>query len=789
MFEYLPTIPLRDVVVFPGTIVPLFIGREKSIKAVEFALKTDKKLFLVAQRDPEVENPKRRDIYEVGVIATILQSVRAPDGTIKMLVEGLKRAKVEDLIESDFITCKIKEIHEPPIDKELEEHLRNVILNKLEEYIELSGKISHETQQAIKEIESLPKLIDTIASHLMIKSHDKQRVLEAIDIVERLKVLYSLLEREKEIAEIDRKIKEEVKKQIEKNQKEYYLTEQLKAIQKELGRSELNEIEELREAIEKSGMPKEIKKKALHELRKLELMHPTSAEATVVRNYLDWLVNLPWNKRTKDRLDLKKVRKILDEDHYGLRDVKERILEYLAVRKKTRNIKGPILCFVGPPGVGKTSLGESIAKALGRKFVRIALGGVRDEAEIRGHRRTYIGALPGRIIQSIRRAGVKNPVILIDEIDKLSSDYRGDPASALLEVLDPEQNKHFTDHYLAVEFDLSEVFFIATANTTLTIPRPLLDRMETIHIPGYTENEKLHIAKDYLLPKQLKIHGLKNGDIILPDEIILKIIRWYTREAGVRQLERSIAKVARKVVRMNLENEVMIPVTINDELLEKILGIPKYKDQTVLKEPLKGVAIGLAWTPTGGDILLIEAEVIEGKGELIITGQIGDIMKESVRAALTYIRSKREELGLSKDFHKQYDIHIHIPEGATPKDGPSAGITVATAIASALSGIPVRNDIAMTGEVTLKGRVLPVGGLKEKLLAAKRYGVKNILLPKENEKDLKEIDEEILKGLNIILVENMDQVLYLSLIGLADKIKPSIIPKSYKHTTDRPPVS
>ncbi|MGB9807351.1 MAG: endopeptidase La [Thermosulfidibacteraceae bacterium] len=790
MAKILPTIPLRDVVVFPGTIVPLFIGREKSIRAVEEALKRDKFLFLVTQKDPEIENPKRDDLYDIGVVSVIVQNVKLPDGTIKMLIEGIERARILEFKDDQCIECLVEELKESELDKLLEEHLKRVILDELSKFVEKSGKISNETLQAIREIESLSKLIDTITSNMSIRTTEKQKILETIDLVERLKILYGILEREIEITEIDKKIREEVKKQIEKNQKEYYLMEQLRAIQKELGKSELSEIEELREAIEKSGMPKEIKEKALRELRKLELMHPTSAEATVVRNYLDWLTSLPWNKRTKERLDLKKVREVLDKDHYGLEEVKERILEYLAVKKRTKKLKSPILCFVGPPGVGKTSLGESIARAIGRKFTRIALGGVRDEAEIRGHRRTYIGALPGRIIQSIRRVGVKNPVILLDEVDKLSSDYRGDPASALLEVLDPEQNKHFTDHYLAVEFDLSEVFFIATANTTMTIPKPLLDRMEVIEIPGYTENEKLYIARDYLIPKQLKQHGLKRTDIILPDEVILRIIRWYTREAGVRQLERSIAKICRKILKLAEESRVKLPTKVDNNLLEELLGIPKYRDSTILREPAVGTAIGLAWTPTGGDVLLIEVEVVEGKGELILTGQLGDVMKESAKAALTYIRSKRKELNIEKDFHKNYDIHVHIPEGAIPKDGPSAGVTLVTALASSLTGIPVRNDIAMTGEVTLKGRVLAIGGLKEKLLAAKRYGIKNVIIPRENEKDLKEISEDTLKDLNIILVENMDQVLKITLEGIGNRLKDASLPAVYRvSSNDRPTLS
>ena len=720
MEKLYPVIPLRDLVVFPGAIVPLYVGREKSVKAAKYALRTDKQLFLVTQLDPETEEPTRRDVYGVGVVASVIQSIELPDGTIKMLVEGLYRARlVEFWDDKDFIRARVIPLYAPSVQQEEGEALRRLIMESFERYVKLNQKVPAEVVSTVKDIQDLDRFADTVASHLDVKTQEKQRILTAVDVIERLKRIYAVLLSEIEILEVERKIKEEVKKQIERNQKEYYLNEQLKAIQKELGRGEFDEIEEIRRAIEKAGMPPEVRKKAEAELRKFEMMPPTSAEATVVRNYLDWLVNLPWSKRSRDRLDLDRAQRILDEDHYGLKEVKERILEYLAVRKRTKNNRGPILCFVGPPGVGKTSLGKSIARAMGRKFVRVSLGGVRDEAEIRGHRRTYVGALPGRIIQMMRRAGTKNPVMMLDEIDKLGSDFRGDPSSALLEVLDPEQNSRFSDHYLGVDFDLSEVFFIATANVLHTIPKPLLDRMEVIRIPGYTEVEKLHIARDYLLPKQLKAHGLKPEEVKIEDRILTRIIREYTREAGVRNLEREIAKLCRRIVKGIMTKELSPPVVVDDALLEKLLGVPKYKRQGALENPEVGVVQGLAWTENGGELLLTEVVAVEGKGELILTGQLGEVMQESAKAALTYVRSRREVLGIPKDFHKRFDLHIHVPEGAIPKDGPSAGITIATAIASALSGYPVRNDVAMTGEITLRGRVLPVGGLKEKLLAAK----------------------------------------------------------------------
>ncbi|NPA15334.1 MAG: endopeptidase La [Deferribacteres bacterium] len=780
--ELYPVIPLRDLVVFPHSIVPLFVGREKSVNATEYALRTNKKIFLVTQVDPEIENPTKDDVFSVGVVGSILQSVKLPDGTIKMLVEGLHRARLIDFIEdADFIKARILPLIPVSETTEEMEALKRLVLESFKQYAELGQKVPQEILSTLEQIEDPDRFCDTIASHLSIKTVEKQKVLSTLDVAERLKKVYAILQSEIEILQVEKKIKEEVRKQIEKNQKEYYLNEQLKAIQKELGRGEFDEIEEYREKIKKAGMPKEVRKKAEAELKKLELMPPTSAEATVVRNYLDWLVNLPWKKRTRDRLDINKAKEILDEDHYGLKEVKERILEYLAVRKRTRSNRGPILCLVGPPGVGKTSLGKSIAKAMGRKFVRVSLGGVRDEAEIRGHRRTYVGALPGRIIQMMRRAGTKNPVMVLDEIDKLGSDFRGDPSSALLEVLDPEQNSHFSDHYLGVDFDLSEVFFIATANVVHTIPRPLLDRMEVIRIPGYTEVEKLHIARDYLLPKQFKAHGLKKEEVVIPDEVILKIIREYTKEAGVRNLEREIAKLCRRVVKRITTGELTPPVVFDERLLEEILGVPKFKHQERLLEPTVGVVQGLAWTENGGELLLTEAMVVEGKGNLILTGQLGDVMQESAKAALTYVRSRREELGIPKDFYKKFDIHVHVPEGAIPKDGPSAGITIATAIASALSGFPVRCDIAMTGEITLRGKVLPIGGLKEKLLAAKRAGINKVLIPKDNEKDLKEVEEEIKEGLEITLVEDMDQVLKISLIGWQPGEKNIPLPKIYKH--------
>ncbi len=789
--KFFPVIPLRDLVVFPHSIVPLFVGRERSVRASEEALKRDKRLFLVTQRDPDIDYPDRGDLYTVGVVVSILQSVKLPDGTIKMLVEGLYRATVDELFpDEDYIKAWVRPVYsDVDFKREEAEALRRLVEDAFEEYVSLSQKVPQEVVGTVKEIEDIDRFADTVAFNISLKTPEKQAILSTVDVIPRLKRIYGVLISEIEILEVERRIKEEVKKQIERNQKEYYLNEQLKAIQKELGRGEFDEIEELREAIKRAGMPPDVRKKAEAELRKFEMMPPTSAEATVVRNYLDWLVNLPWSKKSKDRLDLERAKAILDEDHYGLKEVKERILEYLAVRKRTKRNKGSILCFVGPPGVGKTSLGKSIARAMGRKFVRVSLGGVRDEAEIRGHRRTYVGALPGRIIQMMRRAGTKNPVMMLDEIDKLGSDFRGDPSSALLEVLDPEQNSHFSDHYLGVDFDLSEVFFIATANVLHTIPKPLLDRMEVIRIPGYTEVEKLHIARDYLLPKQMKAHGLSDEELKVPDEVLTRIIREYTREAGVRNLEREIAKLCRRVVKRIAIGELKPPVVVDDALLEDILGVPKYKHQGALKKPEVGVVQGLAWTENGGELLLTEVAVVEGKGELILTGQLGEVMQESAKAALTYVRSRRESLGLSKDFHKRFDIHVHVPEGAIPKDGPSAGITIATAIASALSGLPVRCDVAMTGELTLRGKVLPIGGLKEKLLAAKRSGVLKVIIPKDNEKDLREVEEEIKRGLEIITVEDMDEVLKIALVGYGGERAISI-PKPHIKTEERsyPPV-
>jgi len=760
-----PVIPLRDLVVFPHSITPLFVGRTQSIKAVEYALKGNKKVFLLTQRDPNIDEPTEEDLYPVGVVANILQNVKLPDGTIKVLVEGLHRGRVLEFRgDVGFIKVRILPLEDPFILSPEVEALMRGIKEAFEKYVNLNKKVPQEVLVTLSSIEDPGRFADTVAAHLTLKTKEKQEILSTLDLKERLEKTYAYLHLEIEILEVEQRVKERVKKQMEKNQKEYYLNEQLKAIQKELGRGDLNEIEELKEKIKKAKMPKAVEKKAEDELKKLELMPPMSAEATVVRNYLDWLVNLPWSKRTKDKLDLTKAEKILDEDHYGLEEVKERILEYLAVRRLVKKNKGPILCFVGPPGVGKTSLGRSIARAMGRRFVRVSLGGVRDEAEIRGHRRTYVGALPGRIIQMLRKAGTRNPVMLLDEIDKLSTDFRGDPASALLEVLDPEQNHSFSDHYLGVEFDLSEVFFITTANVLYSIPRPLQDRMEIIRLPGYTEYEKMMIAKHFLLPKQLKAHGISEDKLIVGDSAILSIIREYTKEAGVRNLERELAKICRKVAKALVKEDTKLPLKVSAENIEEYLGVAKFRHGKAEKKPEIGVVQGLAWTELGGELLTTEVMVVEGKGELILTGKLGEVMQESAKAALTFVRSRAKALGVSSEFFQKMDIHIHLPEGAIPKDGPSAGISIATALASAVAHIPVRADIAMTGEITLRGKVLPIGGLKEKMLAAKRAGIMKVIIPEENKRELKEVPEEIKKDMEIILVEHMDQVLDVALV-------------------------
>ncbi|GAW93308.1 endopeptidase La [Calderihabitans maritimus] len=762
----IPLLPLRGVLVFPYMVIHLDVGRERSVKAIDQAMIEDRQIFLVMQKEAQTDEPTEEDIYRIGTIAEIKQLLKLPGGTIRVLVEGVKRARIKKYLAYDpYIKVEVEEhVEDTEITPEIEALMRNLV-NHFEQYVKVSKKIPPETVVSVVTLEEPARLADVIASHLALKLTDRQAVLEALDVKERLELLARILSKEMEILELERKINMRVRKQMEKTQKEYYLREQLKAIQKELGEKDerVAEGEELRERIRKAKLPKDIRQKALKEVERLEKMPPMVAEATVVRNYLDWLLALPWNKETRDRLDIGVAEEILDEDHYGLREVKDRILEYLAIRKLAKKMKGPILCFVGPPGVGKTSLAKSIARALQRKFVRMSLGGVRDEAEIRGHRRTYVGAMPGRIIQGIRQAGSKNPVFLLDEIDKMSMDFRGDPSAALLEVLDPEQNSSFSDHYIEVPFDLSKVLFITTANVQYSIPRPLLDRMEVIYISGYTEEEKVKIAQNYLLPKQLKEHGLKSKQLQLSENAIRRIIREYTREAGVRNLERQIATICRKTARDIVAGKTE-RVTVNMKNLESFLGIPRYRYGAAEKENEVGVATGLAWTQTGGDVLSVEATILKGKGGLTLTGKLGEVMKESAQAGFSYIRSKAGDLNIEEGFHEKYDIHIHVPEGAIPKDGPSAGITMATALASALTGRPVRRDVAMTGEITLRGRVLPVGGIKEKVLAAHRAGIKTIILPRENEKQLEEIPPHVRRKLRFVLVEHMDEVLSTALV-------------------------
>ena len=766
----LPVLPLRGVLVFPFMVIHLDVGRIKSIKAIEEAMIQDKLIFLATQKAAETDDPKAEDIYKIGTVAEIKQILKLPGGTIRVLVEGLHRAKTlrftsfDPYMEVELEEYKEEEAVEAEKSAETEALMRSVIF-QFEQYVKISKRIPSETVIAVVTLEEPGRLVDVIASHLTLKVSDKQQILEAIDIKERLEKLYAILNRELEILELERKISSRVRKQMEKTQKEYYLREQLKAIQKELGEKDerLAEADELRERIAEANLPPEVEEKALKEVERFEKMPPMVAESAVIRNYLDWLVSLPWSIQTEDRLDIDVAREILDADHYGLKKAKERILEYLAVRQLTKKMKGPIICFVGPPGVGKTSLAKSIARAMERKFVRISLGGVRDEAEIRGHRRTYVGALPGRIIQGMRNAGSINPVFLLDEIDKMSMDFRGDPSAALLEVLDPEQNNSFSDHFLEVPFDLSNVMFITTANVIYNIPRPLLDRMEVIEISSYTEEEKLQIALRYLLPKQRKEHGLNEEDLQISENTVLKIIRHYTREAGVRNLEREIAGICRKAAKEIVKNPGK-KVRVTTQNLDKFLGIPRYRYGTTENENEIGVATGLAWTEAGGDILQIEVSLLPGKGKLLLTGKLGEVMKESAQAGFSYVRSKAKELNIEPDFYENYDIHIHVPEGAIPKDGPSAGITMATALASALSKRKIRKDVAMTGEITLRGRVLPVGGIKEKVLAAHRAGSKLIILPAENKKDLEDIPANIKRKLEFFLVENMDQVLEKALV-------------------------
>ncbi|MGI8783016.1 MAG: endopeptidase La [Acidobacteriota bacterium] len=759
-----PMVPIRDVVVFPFMMVPFVIGRPSSVLALERALQGDKKIYLATQLDASVDDPTANDIYPVGTVANIVQSLKLPDGNIKVLVEGLRRAQALDLENIDgLMMARVRYRNAKPISSAKSAVLAKRLNVLFEQFSKLNPNINYETIiQAVRSTDP-ERLADTVAANLPISIEEKQTLLETFDPAERIEKINEFIEIEIEKIKMDKNIQGRVRRQMEKAQREYYLNEKIKAIQKELGRGEKSEIDDLKKKVEEARMPKDAHEKATKEIQRLELMPPMSAETTVSRTYLDWLLAMPWNRKTRETRDLKLAEKILNEDHYGLEKVKERILEFLAVRQLAKKPQGSILCFVGPPGVGKTSLGRSIARATGRKFVRLSLGGVRDEAEIRGHRRTYIGALPGQIIQMVKKAGSKNPVFLLDEVDKMSMDFRGDPSAALLEVLDPEQNNTFMDHYLDTEFDLSSVFFIATANLLHNIPRPLQDRMEIIQISGYTELEKLHIAKRFLVPKQLEQKGVSAEQLSFTDDALLEIIRHYTRESGVRNLEREIMTVCRKIARqiVTLEHsqlEVITPAKIHE-----FLGVIKYRQTQAAQKSEIGLATGLAWTEVGGEVLLTEVTTMDGKGDLTLTGKLGEVMQESAKAAITYVRSHASEYGLGKDFYKLVDLHVHIPEGAIPKDGPSAGITLATTIVSALTRIPVRKDVAMTGEITLRGKVLPIGGVKEKLLAAHRAGIKNIILPKENERDLKDIPESVLQELNITLVETMDEVLKVAL--------------------------
>ncbi len=762
-----PLLPLRDIIVFPYMVVPLFVGREKSISALEEAMNAEKDILLAAQINAKTNDPKAEDIYNVGTLGTIIQLLRLPDGTVKVLVEGRRRARIKRYIphETFFIVEAEEIIENREITVEGEALMRSVKAT-FETYVKLNKRIPPEMLASVAVIDDPARLGDTIVAHLNLKLPDKQKILELESPVERLERLFELMQGEIEILQVEKKIRTRVKKQMEKTQKEYYLNEQMQAIQKELGESDefKSEIQELEEKLKSKKMSAEATKKIKKEIKKLKMMSPMSAEATVVRNYIDWVLSLPWQEYTKDKIDIKEADEVLETDHYGLKQVKERILEYLAVQMLVEKLKGPILCFVGPPGVGKTSLAKSIARATGRKFVRCSLGGVRDEAEIRGHRRTYIGALPGKIIQSLKKAASSNPVFLLDEVDKMSTDFRGDPSSALLEVLDPEQNNTFNDHYLDLDYDLSKVMFITTANTLPAIPLPLQDRMEVIRIPGYTEEEKLHIAQKYLIPKEMEAHGLTKENLEITEPTIRSVVRVYTKEAGVRNLERELATICRKVAKEIALKGRDKKVRVSPNLLEKQLGVPKYRYGLAEEKDEIGLVTGLAWTEFGGELLTTEVTIMPGKGKLIVTGKLGDVMQESAQAAMSYIRSRAIQFGFDKDFYQKIDVHIHVPEGAIPKDGPSAGITMATALASALTRIPVHRDVAMTGEITLRGKVLPIGGLKEKVLAAHRGGISTIIIPKENEKDLKEIPKKIKSALKIIPVENMDYVLRNALI-------------------------
>ena len=770
--EVLAVLPLRNIVVFPGMIVPLFVGRDKSIRALEDVMADDKQIMLVAQRDGDLDDPSEEDVYDIGTVGTILQLLKLPDGTVKVLVEGLRSAKLVDFVPNEsFFQASVIGIEEEDLDSPDLASLSKTVVGQFDNYVKMNRKIPQEVQNVIREIDDPQKLADTVAGHLNIQISEKQALLENVSVAERLENVLGHMENEVGLLQVEKKIRGRVKRQMEKTQREYYLNEQLKAIQKELGEGEdgMDDLAELEAQIEKTKFSKEARDKAQAELKKLKNMSPMSAEATVVRNYLDWLLAVPWKKKSRVKKDLDNAEQVLESDHYGLEKVKERILEYLAVQNRTNKLKGPILCLVGPPGVGKTSLGKSLAKATGREFVRMSLGGVRDESEIRGHRRTYIGSMPGKIIQSMKKVKTSNPLILLDEIDKLGMDYRGDPASALLEVLDPEQNSTFNDHYLEVDYDLSNVMFVTTANT-LNIPGPLLDRMEVIRIPGYTEDEKVEIAKRHLLPKSIANHGLKKGEFELSDDALRQIIRTYTREAGVRNLERDLANVCRKtvtkIVRENISDVSVIP-----DNLEDFLGVSRYRFGLAEKEDQVGVVTGLAWTEVGGELLTIEGVMLPGKGKMTTTGKLGDVMKESIGAASSFVRSKSVDLGIEPPLFDKKDIHVHVPEGATPKDGPSAGIAMATAIVSLMTGIEVRKEVAMTGEVTLRGQVLPIGGLKEKLLAARRGGIERVIIPHENAKDLSEVPDNIKDGLDIIPVQSMTEVLEIALTRMPEAIE------------------
>ena len=768
----LPLLPLRDVVVYPHMVLPLFVGRERSIDALEDAMANDKQVLLVAQRNAADDNPDADGIYQVGTVSNILQLLKLPDGTIKVLVEGSYRAVVDSVDdEGTFSRAGVREILSEDIpDAEVDPLLRTTIA-QFEKYVNLSKKVPAEVLTSLTGIDEPGRLADTIAAHMSVPLEEKQHILEMSGIRDRLEHLMGLMDAEIDLFQVEKRIRGRVKKQMEKSQREYYLYEQMKAIQRELGDMDEapNELDELQARIDKAKMPQEAKDKALAELGKLKMMSPMSAEASVVRSYIDWMVNVPWSKRSKVKHDLKRAAAILDEDHYGLEEVKDRIIEYLAVQKRVRKVKGPVLCLVGPPGVGKTSLGESLARATNRKFVRMALGGVRDEAEIRGHRRTYIGSMPGKLLQKMSKAGVKNPLFLLDEIDKMGMDHRGDPASAMLEVLDPEQNHAFNDHYLEVDYDLSDVMFICTSNT-MNIPGPLLDRMEVIRIPGYTEDEKLNIAERYLIPKQIKLNGLAADELVIANDTVTDIIRYYTREAGVRSLEREIAKVCRKTVKALTLGELSSGTTIVPDMLPDLLGVRKYNYGIAEETNKVGQVTGLAWTSVGGELLTIEAVAVVGKGRHVQTGSLGDVMQESIQAATTVVRSRAQMLGIPAKFHENHDVHIHVPEGATPKDGPSAGVAMCTALVSVLTNIAVRSDVAMTGEITLRGEVLPIGGLKEKLLAARRGGIKTVIIPKENERDLKEVPDNIKEHLNICPVKWIDEVLALALESMPEPL-------------------